>query len=149
MVRGIDRSTWGAGALVLLTALTGVSRVAFAEKCPFSASDHDKDENDPPLRCKKCEAIAEELARKNKSVWTLDFKYSRPKRVEVKKETGQPDVFWYVYYEVTNIDKVDHPCFIDVMAESDKGKNRHDYHDTAVAEVTDELRKILGIKEGE
>ncbi|MBI3725249.1 hypothetical protein HY251_15060, partial [bacterium] len=110
----------------------------------------DRDESDHPLKCKKCEAIAEKLSRENPSVWTLQLKYDRPKRVEVKRELKEgSEVYWYIYYEIKNIDKIDRPCFIDVMAESDKGKNQHWYHDHAVPEVVAELRKILAIKDDE
>ncbi len=129
----------------------GLGLPAYAEKCPFAGPDgHERDESDPPLRCKKCEAIAEELRAKNPSVWTLKLTYDRPKRVEVKRELKEnAEVYWYIYYEITNQDKIDRPCFIDVMAESDKGKNQYWYHDSAVPEVTEELKKILGIKENE
>jgi len=85
----------------------------------------------------------------------------RPKRLEIKSGFGAAssgllpgysptsEVYWYVYYEVTNTDKVERPCFIDVCAESDKGKNTYTYHDFMVPECKEELRRILGIKEGE
>jgi len=142
-------------AISLLTASP-----AFAQKCDFSPNKtdskgninpdyHERDPNDPPLRCKKCEEIAARIAKQDANVWTLDLKYGKPKRIEVKKELGTSDVYWYVYYEVTNNTDLERPCFIDVAAESDKGKNTYHYHDMMVPECKEELRKILGIKADE
>src|SRR5581483_8728796 len=138
----------GGVALTLLIATP-----AFAEKCKFIKPDdplaHERDESDPPLRCRRCEEIAAEIAKNDANVWTLDLKHGRPRRIEIKKETGTSEVYWYIYYEVTNNDKLDRPCFIDVSAESDKGKNTYKYHDSMVPECKEELKKILGIKKDE
>jgi hypothetical protein len=129
----------------------GFAAPAFAEKCPFSAATdpHERDENDPPLKCRKCEEIAEKIAHKDANVWTLDLKYGKPRRVEVKREAKNSEVYWFIHYEVTNVDTVPRPCFIDVTAESDKGRNTYTYHDSAVPEVVEEARRILGLKESE
>lgn len=133
-----------AGSVVLAVAF---ALPAYAEKCKFG--DHERDENDPPLKCKKCEEISEELARKDPHVWTLQLKYDRPRRLEIKRETGTSEVYWFVAYEVTNIDKVARPCFVDVTAESDKGKNTYTYHDSVLPDLKDELRRVVGVKDGE
>ncbi len=135
-------------ALTLLIAAP-----ARAEKCKFGPVEgplaHDRDDADPPLKCKKCEEIASDITQQDPNVWTLDFKYGHPKRCEIKREVGSTEVYWYIYYEVTNKDKLERPCFIDVTAESDKGKNRHTYHDSILPEVKEELRKRLGFKQDE
>lgn len=139
-----------AGGIALTLLLAAPAR---AEKCKFGPQEgplaHDRDDADPPLKCKKCEEIASDITQNDPNVWTLDLKYSNPKRVEIKREVGSTEVFWYVYYEVTNKDKLERPCFIDVTAESDKGKNRHLYHDSIVPEVKEELRKRVGAKADE
>lgn len=139
----------------------GFAAPAYAEKCQFSGNGpdaHDRDDNDPPLKCHKCEEIAEKITRKDTNVWTLDLKYKKPRRVEVKKALQAPnglwvpnesEVYWFVYYELTNQDTVPHPCYVDVMAESDKGKNVYTYHDSAVPEVVEEVRRIEGLKDEE
>lgn len=127
---------------------------ARADKCKFAPQEgplsHETDDPDPRgLHCTKCAELAAEIAKSDPNVWTLDIKYGRPKRVEIKGELGVSEVYWYIYYEVTNNDKLERPCFIDVVAESDKGKNTFTYHDSVIPEVKEELKKILGVKEGE
>jgi hypothetical protein len=128
------------------------SSTAWADRCKFSSEKdpHETDDPDPRgLNCSKCKEIADAIAKSDPNVWTLDIKYGKPKRVEVKRETGNPEVYWYVYYELTNNDKLERPCFIDVTAESDKGKNTYTYHDCIVPEVKAELRRVVGVKDGE
>lgn len=140
--------TAGGLALSLLLATP-----AYAEKCKFVKADdpqaHERDDADPPLKCRKCEEIAAEIAKNDANVWTLDLKLGHPKRIEIKKETGHSEVYWYLYYEVTNNDRLERPCFIDVSAESDKGKRTYKYHDSMVPECKEELKRIIGIKKDE
>src|SRR3954470_15624135 len=66
----------------------GTTGPAFAEKCQFSAASdpHDRDENDPPLKCHKCDEIGDKIKARDTNVWTPDLKYGKPRRVEVKRE---------------------------------------------------------------
>jgi hypothetical protein len=114
-------------------------------------------------------------ASSSREVWTLAMSYGktptgialppRPRRLEIGlcrrgefpvtrpelalATTKETEVYWYIYYEITNNDKVERPCFVDVCAESNKGKNTYTYHDCMVPECKDELRRIFAIKEGE
>ncbi|HZU98770.1 MAG TPA: hypothetical protein VFF73_18840, partial [Planctomycetota bacterium] len=165
------RRIFGIAACLMLTAVFAPS--AWADRCPFSTVDNPHDCDDPnPLKCKKCEEIAAQIAKRDPNVWTLDLavtaedfkkkyvtdptlakslarKFGVPRRVEIKKELGASEVYWYVYYEVTNNDELERPCWIHVTAESDKGKNTVFYNDSIVPEVLEELKKIVGVKEGE
>jgi hypothetical protein len=149
MLRSFLKVASGVALVTVLSTMTATISPALAEKCKFG--DHERDENDPPLKCRKCEEIAKSLAEVNPHVWTLQIAYHHPRRVEVKREAGvgKSEVYWFIAYEVTNTDKVPRPCFIDVCAESDKGKNTYTYHDSIVPECKEEIRRILGMKEGE
>lgn len=95
------------------------------------------------------DAIAEGIARKNERIWVLDF---RPEKLDVlylKEDTGDTEVYWYLTYTVTNRDEVAHPFFLDLTAQSDRGRRSHRYHDIWIPDVYDEVRDLLGLREGD
>lgn len=55
-----------------------------------------------------------------------EWKFTRPRAIVIKKETDEPEVYWYLLYTIQNHDKDDHPFFLNVSACSDKA-NASDY----------------------
>jgi len=121
-------------------------RVASAEECPFCHKDIE--EGRGTFNCRACEETANVIARETLQ-WTLEFKHEKPRRVTVKGEANAHETYWWFAYTIKNVDKDAHSFSIAITAESDKGKNVAKYIDTAVPEVTAEVRRILGVKEGE
>jgi hypothetical protein len=147
-------------SLVLVSLALGVSgayvlaprgapiapRIAHAEECPFCHKEIT--EGRGQFNCAECEKTANDIAR-SAPQWTLEFKHEKPRRIVVKMDERAPEAYWWFPYTLKNNDKDEHAFSVHIAAESDKGKNVAKYYDVAVPEVTADIRKLLGLKEGE
>jgi hypothetical protein len=118
--------------------------VAQAQECNYCNQDL---EGKNPLKCANCIKLSTQITKNNKRVWLIDFKQARIERAQIKDDTGDTEVFWFLPYTLTNKDDVPHDFFIDIKAHSDRGKNRHTYHDQWVPDAYEEIRKMLGKRE--
>jgi hypothetical protein len=122
------------------------SASAFAQDCTYCNQDL---EGKNPLKCSNCIDLATKITKHNKKVWVLDFKRHTMGRVQIKDDTGDTETYWFLPYTLTNKDEVAHSYFIDVSARSDRGKRKFKYHDLWISDVYEEVRKILGKREGQ
>lgn len=140
----VRRSIWRVlvGMVLLFALPTGV----YAQDCTYC----DKDlEGKKPLKCANCITLSKQITKNNKKVWLIDFKQATVGRAQIKDDTGDTEVFWYLPYTLTNRDSVPHEFFIDVSAASDRGKHSFRYHDQWIPDVYAEIRSHLGKREGD
>lgn len=78
----------------------------------------------------------------SKKIWMLELEHAKPKRIRIGIE---PNVQSYLYlpFTLTNPDDKDHSFFLEVWAESDKGKT---YRPVASQVVLAKVRHRLGVK---
>lgn len=128
----------------LVGVVTGVA-AAFAVSTAFSQ------EGDPfkdPRAKEQAETIRGDHAAKD-GVWFLEFREGPLGRVQIKDDTGDVENYWFLPYTLTNKDKHPHDYFIDITAVSDQGNRQHRYHDMFIEDVYEEVRRILGVREGQ
>lgn len=90
------------------------------------------------------ELEAEAFAR-GSGIYLLDLQYDKPRQIAVGREP-YVEHFWYVTFVLANQDSEDHPFFLEVSAESDKGVT---YRPVQHPEVERIVRGRLGLAEGE
>lgn len=132
--------------LVLPSGPRGLLPVASAEECPYCHKEIE--EGRGTYNCQECEKAANDIAQKA-AAWTIQLKHEKPRRVTVKDDSGTPETFWWFSYTLKNTDQDAHEFSMHISAVSDKGKNLYQYEDGSVPEVVAEIRRILGMKEGE
>lgn len=149
LLRGPVRIRFLASLVVAVVLVAGAGTTAFAETCTFCQNELEPGAN--PLKCPKCIEIAKKIAEEDEEhVWVLDFKEDKLGRCQIKDDTGDVEVYWFMPYTLTNRSKHVRSFFIDITASSDKTANKeHKYHDMFVPDVFEEISKILGVKEGQ
>lgn len=113
---------------------------AFVASPAAAQQGGDRDEQDK---------ISNEIARNNTRVWYLEFKQGTLGRVQLKDDTGDVETYWYLPYTITNKDAVPHSYFLDITAVSDRGRKEWRYHDVWIPDVYEEVRKHMGLREGD
>lgn len=141
------KRTLTGGLLATAAVCAVVAPATNAGQCTFCNEELEAGVN--PLKCPRCVEKAEKIARGNQRVWVLDFKPGKIGRVQLKDDTGDVENYWFLPYTLKNKDEHPRPFFIDVTARSDKGNRHHRYHDTWIPDVYDEVRKALGVRDGQ
>jgi hypothetical protein len=135
------------GLLVICGLIGAFAPTTPADQCAFCGQELEAGTN--PLKCPHCIEIAQKIARGNQRVWVLDFKQGPLGRIQIKDDTGDTEVYWYMPYQLKNNDEVAHSFFCDITATSDKGNQEFRYHDLWRPEVYAEAQRILGVREGQ
>ncbi|RMG06435.1 MAG: hypothetical protein D6731_25830 [Planctomycetota bacterium] len=134
-------------ALGLGLAALGLGGLAAAKECTYCKQELDDDANE--LECPHCDEIARKITKGNPQAYLIWFSRGELGRVQLKDDTGDVEVYWYLTYKLTNRDAVPHRYFLDITARSDRGKRWYRYHDEWIPEAYEEVRRILGKREGE
>ena len=128
----------GPGGLLTLLFLLGAlllvgSAPALAKQCPYCLQEIDDSVNE--LRCPQCNEISQKIARgvvakgnpdeENAHIWVLDFQPGKLRKVQIKDDTGDVEVFWILPYTLRNKDEIPHHFFIDMVAYSDRVRHPH------------------------
>lgn len=116
-------------------------------KCTFCNNPLEVGVN--PLKCPNCIKLATAIRKRHRKVWVLGFKRKKLGRVQIKDDTGTPENYFYLTYELTNNDRYPRSFFVDISAHSDRGKKKFIYRDTHIKDVYETVRKIEGFRKPE